>query len=267
MSSDQAAWEQQMDLVRGKVALVTGAAAGIGRAAAVKFAEEGAKVVISDVNAVGGDETVALVKDKGGDAIFVTADVAKAADVEALVSTAVDAYGRIDCACNNEGIEGKIVPLTEQSEDNFDRIMSVNAKGTFLCLKYEIAHMLKNGSGAIVNLASVAGLVGFPGLSPYVASKHAINGLTKNAALEYSKQGIRVNSICPGGIDTRMLDSLATQATGGRLSTRQMMEPLHPIGRIGMPIEVAELIVWLCSARASFVTGANIPIDGGYLAQ
>jgi NAD(P)-dependent dehydrogenase (short-subunit alcohol dehydrogenase family) len=256
-----------MGLVSGKIALVTGAGAGIGRAAALKFAEEGAKVVVSDVNVTGGNETVALAKAKGADATFVMADVAKAADVEALVATAANTYGGLDCACNNAGIEGRIVHLIEQSEDDFDRVISVNARGTFLCLKYEIAHMLKNRSGAIVNLASVAGLVGFPGLSPYVASKHAINGLTKNAALEYSKQGIRVNSICPGGIDTRMLDSLATQATGGRLSTREMMEPLHPIGRIGMPNEVAELIVWLCSACASFVTGANIPIDGGYLAQ
>ena len=144
--------------------------------------------------------------------------------------------------------------------------MIVNVKGTFLCLKYEIARMLKNGGGAIV-LASVAGLIGFSGLGPYVASNHAINGLTKNAALEYSKQGVRVNSICPGGIETRMLDSLVTQASAGRVSTHEMMDPLHPIGRIGMPYEVAELIVWLCSPRASFVTGANIPIDGGYVAQ
>lgn len=183
----------------GKVALVTGSGAGIGRAAALKFAEEGAKVIVSDVNIDGGDETVALVKQKGGDAVFARADVAHAADVEALVTKAVDTYGQLDCACNNAGIEGKIVPIAEQSEDNFDRVMIVNAKGTFLCLKYEIARMLKNGGGAIV-LASVAGLIGFSGLGPYVASKHAINGLTKNAALEYSKQGIRVNSVCPGGL-------------------------------------------------------------------
>ncbi len=145
--------------------------------------------------------------------------------------------------------------------------MSINAKGVFLCLKYEIAQMLKNGGGAIVNLASVAGLVGFPGLGPYVASKHAISGLTKNAALEYSRQGIRVNSVCPGGVDTRMLDSLVAQAGGGRITTREMMDPLHPIGRIGRPSEVAELIVWLCSPNASFVTGANVPIDGGFVAQ
>jgi len=252
--------------VSGKVALVTGSGAGIGRAAALKFAEEGAKVIVSDVNIDGGDETVALVKQKGGDAVFARADVAHAADVEALVTKAVDTYGQLDCACNNAGIEGKIVPIAEQSEDNFDRVMIVNVKGTFLCLKYEIARMLKNGGGAIV-LASVAGLIGFSGLGPYVASKHAINGLTKNAALEYSKQGVRVNSICPGGIETRMLDSLVTQASAGRVSTHEMMDPLHPIGRIGMPNEVAELIVWLCSPRASFVTGANIPVDGGYLAQ
>jgi NAD(P)-dependent dehydrogenase (short-subunit alcohol dehydrogenase family) len=184
-----------MGLVSGKVALVTGAGAGIGRAAALKFAEEGAKVVVSDVNVAGGNETVALAKAKGADATFVMADVAKATDVEALVAKAVNIYGGLDCACNNAGIEGRIVPLIEQSGDDFDRVMSVNARGTFLCLKYEIAHMLKKRSGAIVNLASVAGLVGFPGLSPYVASKHAINGLTKNAALEYSKQGIRVNCI------------------------------------------------------------------------
>jgi NAD(P)-dependent dehydrogenase (short-subunit alcohol dehydrogenase family) len=254
-------------MVDGKVALVTGAGAGIGRATALKFAEEGAKVVVSDVNVEGGEETVAMIAKNGGEAIFVKADVSSAADVDALIGKTVDTYGRLDCACNNAGIEGKIAPLAEQPEDNFDRIIDVNAKGTFLCLKAEITQMLKNGGGAIVNLASVAGLIGFPGLSPYVASKHAVNGLTKNAALEYAKQGIRVNSICPGGIDTRMLDSLAEQATGGTQSTHEMMDPLHPMGHIGKPEEVAELIVWLCSPRASFVTGTNIPIDGGYVAQ
>jgi NAD(P)-dependent dehydrogenase (short-subunit alcohol dehydrogenase family) len=173
----------------------------------------------------------------------------------------------LDCACNNAGIEGRVVPIADQREDDFDRVMAVNVKGTFLCLKYEIAHMLERGGGAIVNLASVAGLIGFAGLAPYVASKHAINGLTKNAALEYAKHGVRVNSICPGGIGTRMLDSLASQASGGQLRTRDMMDPLHPMGRIGTPDEVAELIVWLCSARSAFVTGANIAIDGGYVAQ
>jgi NAD(P)-dependent dehydrogenase (short-subunit alcohol dehydrogenase family) len=256
-----------MGLVSGKVAVVTGAAARIGRAAALKFAEEGAKVVVSDVDSAGGKETVALIERAGTDAVFVKADIAKAVEVEALIARVVKTFGQLDCACNNAGIEGKIVPTAEQREDDFDRVMSINAKGTFLCMKYEIAQMLKNGGGAIVNLSSVAGLIGFPGLGPYVASKHAINGLTKNAALEYSKLGVRVNSICPGGIETRMLDSLVAQSSAGQVGTHEMMDPLHPIGRIGKPSEVAELIVWLCSPRASFVTGANISVDGGYFAQ
>jgi NAD(P)-dependent dehydrogenase (short-subunit alcohol dehydrogenase family) len=256
-----------MGLVSGKVVVVTGAAAGIGRAAALKFAEEGAKVVVSDVDSAGGNETVTLIQRAGADAVFAQADVAKAVEVEALIARVVKTFGQLDCACNNAGIEGKIVPTAEQHEDDFDRVMSINAKGTFLCMKYEIAQMLKNGGGAIVNLSSVAGLIGFPGFGPYVASKHAINGLTKNAALEYSKLGVRVNSICPGGIETRMLDSLVAQFSGGQVGTHEMMDPLHPIGRIGKPSEVAELIVWLCSTRASFVTGANISVDGGYFAQ
>ncbi|MGH9892789.1 MAG: SDR family oxidoreductase, partial [bacterium] len=172
-----------------------------------------------------------------------------------------------DCACNNAGIEGRIVPIFDQTEKDFDRVIAVNLRGTFICLKYEIAQMLENGGGAIVNMASVAALIGFPDLGPYVATKHAINGLTKNAALEYSRRGIRVNSVCPGGIETRMLNSLAAQASEGLSDVHEMMDPLHPIGRIGRPDEVAELIVWLCSARASFVTAANIPVDGGYLAE
>jgi NAD(P)-dependent dehydrogenase (short-subunit alcohol dehydrogenase family) len=254
-------------LVSDKVALVTGAGAGIGRATAIKFAEEGARVVVSDIDADSGFGTVALIKKTGGDAAFVRADVSNPKDVKQMIVTAVEKFGRIDCACNNAGIEGVIAPLADQAIEDYDRVLAVNVRGTFLCLQAEIAQMLKQSGGAIVNLASVAGLIGFPGLSPYVASKHAVNGLTKNAALEYAKQSIRVNSICPGGIDTRMLDSLAEQSTGGKLSTEEMMNPLHPIGRIGQPDEVANLIVWLCSDRASFMTGANVPIDGGYVAQ
>lgn len=256
-----------MDMVPGKTALITGSGAGIGRAAALKFAAEGAKVVVSDVNVKGGEETVAMIEREGGEAVFIKADVSVPEEVDALITKAVEAFGRLDCACNNAGIEGKIVPFTEQPLDNFDRIIAINLRGTFLCLQAEIRQMLKDGGGAIVNLASVAGLIGFPGLAPYVASKHGVNGLTKNAALEYGKQGIRVNSICPGGIDTRMLDSLAVQSSSGRMTSHEMMDPLHPIGRIGKPEEVAELIVWLCSDRASFVTGANIPVDGGFVAQ
>ena len=256
-----------MGMVSGKVAIVTGAGAGIGRATALKFAAEGAKVAISDVNVEGGEETADLIRKQGGDAFFTAADVANPADVDALVAKTVERFGRLDCACNNAGIEGKIAPFAEQPLDNFDRIIAVNLRGVFLCLQAEIRQMLKNGGGAIVNLASVAGLIGFPGLAPYVASKHGVNGLTKNAALEYGKLGIRVNSVCPGGIDTRMLDSLAAQSTGGKATSRELMNPMHPIGRIGTPDEVAELIVWLCSDRASFMTGTNIPVDGGFVAQ
>ncbi len=256
-----------MGIVANKVALVTGAGAGIGRATAIKFAAEGAKVVVSDITVEGGRETVAMIERAGAAAVFIAADVSDPGQVQALMGATIETFGRLDCACNNAGIEGQIAPLAAQPIENYDRIMSINAKGTFLCLRAEIPQMLKSGGGAIVNLSSVAGLIGFPGLSAYVASKHAVNGLTKNAALEYGKQGIRVNSVCPGGIDTRMLDSLAKQATAGAQTAHQMMDPLHPIGRIGTPDEVAELIVWLCSPRAAFVTGAIIPVDGGFVAQ
>ncbi len=256
-----------MAIVSGKVALVTGAAAGIGRATALAFAEEGAKVMVSDIDEAGGQETVRLIGEAGGEAAFTRADVSAPEDVTALIAATVERFGRIDCACNNAGIEGKVAPLAEQSLDDYEKVLAINLRGTFLCLKAEIRQMLEQGGGAIVNLASVAGLIGFPGLSPYVASKHAVNGMTKNAALEYAKQGIRVNSVCPAGIETRMLDSLADQSTGGAQSAHEMMDPLHPIGRIGRSEEVAHMIVWLCSDRASFVTGTTMPIDGGYVAQ
>lgn len=256
-----------MESVNGLTAMVTGAGAGIGRATALAFAEDGAKVVVSDINTEGGKETVDLIEKAGGTAIFVAADISKPADVKMLIDKTVETYGKIDCAVNNAGIEGQIRPFTQQAEDNFDAIINVNLKGTFLCLQAEIDAMAKSGGGAIVNLASVAGLIGFAGLSPYVASKHGVVGLTKNAALEYAQSGIRVNAVCPGGIDTRMLDSLAEQATSGTQTSSEMMDQLHPMGRIGTPEEVANLIVWLCSPNASFMTGAAIPIDGGYVAQ
>lgn len=255
-----------MTLLTGKVCLITGAAAGIGRAMALKASEEGASLVIADIDEAV-EETAQMVRDAGGDCHAVKSDVSKPKEVDALIKKVLDIHGHLDCAINNAGIEGIVAPLVDQSIENFDNIMGINARGTFLCMRDEIRAMLANGGGAIVNVASVAGLIGFAGLSPYVGSKHAINGLTKNAALEYGASGIRINSICPGGVDTRMLDSLADQATEGQQTSSELMAPLHPIGRIGKPEEIADLAIWLCSSQASFVTGAIIPVDGGFVAQ
>lgn len=251
-----------MGLVNGKIALITGAAAGIGRATALKFASEGAKVVASDMNVKGGEETVDLIKKAGGEAVFVKSDISQSADVKALVAETVKTYGRLDCACNVAGILGAMGPFTEQTEENFDRVIAVNLRGTFLCIQAELEQMLKNDGGTIVNVASIAGLVGSAGISPYVASKHAVTGLTKTAALEFAKSGIRVNAVCPGGIDTDMVKSFLSEDF-----TEDMLDSMHPIGRIGKPEEVAELMVWLSSDRASFITGSIIPIDGGFVAQ
>ena len=248
-----------------KVVLVTGGSFGIGRATAISFARKGAKVVIADC--IEDNETLDSIKKTGGDALFIKCDVSDPASVEEMIKKTVGNYGRLDCAFNNAGIEGAQGITADCTEENWDRTIGVNLKGVWLCMKHEIPLMLKQGAGAIVNCASIAGLVGFPGLPAYVASKHGVIGLTKNAALEYAKSGIRVNAVCPGGIDTRMLDSLAEQATAGAQSSAEMMDPLHPMGRIGTPQEVADLIVWLCSPRASFITGTAIPIDGGYVAQ
>jgi NAD(P)-dependent dehydrogenase (short-subunit alcohol dehydrogenase family) len=250
-------------LVAGKVALVTGASSGIGRATALAFAREGAKVVVADVTVEGGEETVALVKKSGGEAIFVKTDVAKAAEVEALINTAVATYGRLDCAHNNAGIAGKSKTVVDDTEDNWDRILTINLKGVWWCMKYEIAQMLKQGGGAIVNTASDAGLIGVRRGGAYVASKHGVVGLTKTAALEYAKAGIRVNCVCPGPIDTPML-----QGIGGRnQAVIERMVVAQPGGRLGKPEEIAEAAVWLCSDAASFVTGLPMPVDGGYMAQ
>lgn len=250
-------------LVVGKVALVTGASSGIGRATALAFAREGAKVVVADVTVEGGEETVALVKKTGGEAIFVKTDVSKAAEVETLVNKAVATYGRLDCAHNNAGIAGKSKTVVDDTEDNWDRILAINLKGVWWCMKYEIAQMLKQGGGAIVNTASDAGLIGVRRGGAYVASKHGVVGLTKTAALEYAKAGIRVNCVCPGPIDTPML-----QGIGGRNpQVIEKMATAQPGGRLGKPEEIAEAAVWLCSDAASFVTGLPMPVDGGYMAQ
>ena len=249
--------------MRGKVALVTGGSSGIGRASALAFVREGAKVVVCDVNTEGGEETVRMINEARGEGIFVHADVSKAADVEAMVNKTVEVYGRLDYGFNNAGILAGGGPLHESSEENWDRIISINLKGVWLCMKYEIAQMLKQGGGAIVNTASLAGLVGERGNPIYAASKHGVVGVTRSAALQYAKDGIRINAVCPGFIHTAMIDPIIA----GRSDLEAALNARHPMGRMGTPNEVAEAVVWLCSDAASFVTGHAMSVDGGYVAQ
>ena len=251
-------------LLDGKVALVTGAGGGIGRAAALAMAREGARLAVADFAAAAAHETVAQIHAAGGQAITLTGDVARAADVRTMVEDAVTAYGRLDCAFNNAGIAGYQVDAigqktAEWSEESFDRMIAVNLKGVWLCMKEEIPHLLKGGGGAIVNTASIAGLVGLQTSSAYVAAKHGVIGLSKTAALEYATAGIRVNAVCPGFIETRMTAG-AMQRHGERILAG------IPAGRLGQPEEIAEMVVWLLSDRASYVTGAAYNIDGGWMA-
>jgi len=250
--------------LEGKVALVTGGSSGIGRASSLAFAREGARVVVSDVNVEGGEETVSKIKEAAGVAIFVHADVSKVADVEILIKKTVETYGRLDCAHNNAGIGGEVGALThEYPEESWERLISINLKGVWLCMKFEIPAMLRQGGGAIVNTSSIWGLVGAPGASAYVASKHGVAGLTKAAALEYAQQGIRINAVNPGAIRTPMTDRFLAASP----ENEPLLTALHPIGRIGMPEEVAEAVLWLCSDGASFVIGQNLTVDGGYTTQ
>src|SRR2546423_1294698 len=247
-----------------KVALVTGGGSGIGRATALAFAREGAQVVIGNRNVQRGEETVSMIRDAGGTASFKRTDVLVGAEVKALVDHAVTTYGQLDVAFNNAGIEGEVKPtLVDQTEANFDAVMGVNVKGVWLSMKYEIPRMLDQGGGAIVNCSSVAGAIGFPGLGIYVASKHAVIGLTKTAALEYSVQGIRINAVNPAVIDTEMVDRF----TDGMNMKKDDLTTFHPIGRLGRVEEVAEAVLWLCSDKASFVTGHSMMIDGGFTAR
>lgn len=251
--------------VAGKVALVTGGSSGIGRATALVFAREGAKLVVADMNEDGGQQTAHSITEQGGEAVFVRADVTVATEVEALIGQAVATYGRLDCAYNNAGIEGYMAGrLHEYPEDQWDRLIDINLKGVWLCLKHEIPQMIEQGGGAIVNTASAAGLVGSRRLSAYVASKHAVVGLTKAVALEYARDGIRVNAVCPGIIDTPMVRRLI----GGREADYEATIPARqPIGRLGTPEEIAESVTWLCSCAASLVTGLAMAVDGGFTAQ
>jgi len=250
-------------LLQGKIALVTGGGSGIGRATALRIAREGAKVMIADYIPEGGERTVRMIKEAGGEASFVSADVSIARQVEAMVNETVKVYGRIDCAFNNAGIEGKMASTVDCTEEVFDRTIAINLKGVWLCLKYEIPQMVKQGGGAIVNTASIAGLVGFEGLPAYNASKGGVVQLTRTAALEYAKKNIRVNCVCPGVIRTPMVERLID--TGG--FTEQELYAGEPVGRMGKPEEIAEGVLWLLSDAASFVTGHPLVIDGAWVAR
>jgi len=257
-----------MKKFEGKVALVTGSGSGIGQTTALAFAKEGAAVIVADISVDGGEETVQLIEKAKGEALFIPCDISQAEQVASLINTLVKKYGRLDYACNNAGIAEtqKLSKHADYPEENWNKLMSVNLTGTWLCLKYEIQQMLKQQKGAIVNMASIAGLVGEAGESgAYSASKHGMIGLTKTMAISYATQGIRVNAVCPGGIETPKLRFLLAQEEAKGLIDDLVKQT--PMKRLGQPEEVAEAVVWLCSDTASFITGHSLVIDGGYMAQ
>lgn len=248
-------------IFKDKVVIITGGAFGIGRATAISFAQRGAKVVLADY--LQDDTTLNTILENGGDAIFIPCEVSNETDVRNLVNKTIAHYGRLDYAFNNAGIEGTPAPLTDCTHDNWDKTININLKGVWYCMKYQIPEMLKVGGGVIVNNASIAGLVGFGGTPAYVVSKHGVVGLTKNAALDYAKQNIRVNAVCPGVIHTPMID----RYSGGDPKVLEQFAAAEPIGRLGQPEEIAETVVFLCSDAASFITGQAIAVDGGWTTQ
>jgi len=247
----------------GKAGLVTGAGGGIGRATAIAFAREGAQVVCADIDAVNGAETVGLIRDSGGEALFVKTDVARSADVKSMVDFTVENFGRLDFAHNNAGIDGEFATIESSTEENFDNVIGINLKSVWLGLKYEIPINAEQGSGAIVNTGSTASLFGYRTMSHYVASKHGVVGLTKSAALECSLMGIRVNCVCPGVVATKMISDFVKDVP----EVFQAMSSMQPINRMGEAEELANAVLWLCSDEASFVTGAILNVDGGIAAQ
>jgi len=248
--------------MKGKVVLITGGTSGIGRSTAVAFARRGARVVVTGRREAEGEQTVRLVREAGSDGHFLSGDVSREADVRAMVQGTLDRYGRLDYAFNNAGFEGAVnTPIAEQTEDNYRRVFDINVLGVLLCMKHEIPAILRSGGGAIVNNASVAGRIGMAGVSVYVASKHAVIGLTRCAAMEVSKSGVRVNAVSPAVIDTDMYDRFADSLGGDE--ARRNLAAMHPIGRIGRPEEVSEAVVFLCSDAASFITGHDLLVDGG----
>ena len=248
----------------GKVALVTGGGNGIGRATSVAFARHGAKVVVVDRDGAAAEATVGIIRQNGGEAIAVTADVTRSEDVKAYVKAAIEKYGRIDCFFNNAGIEGKLAPTAEYDEAMFDAVIGVNVKGVFLGLRHVLPEMIRQGSGAVVNTASVAGLVATPGMPAYVASKHAVIGLTKTAAGEVARQGIRVNAVCPGPVDTRMIHALEEQISPDNpTAVGERYQAAIPSGRYATVDEIANMVLFLCSDLASNTTGGQFVVDGG----
>ncbi len=250
-------------MVQDKVALVTGAGSGIGRQSAELLAREGARVLACDLDEKAGEETIGAIDRAGGESEFLRIDVSDEGQVEAMIGHCLKRFGRLDCAVNNAGIGGPSGSLETVALEAWNRVLAVNLTGVFLCMKYEIAAMLEQGSGSIVNMSSGAGLIATPGLSPYSASKHGVLGITRAAALENARRGIRINAICPGSIDTPMLRA----AMDADPSTAKFIEGSMPIGRLGRPEEIAEAVVWLCSDRASLVTGHSMGVDGGSVAR